>query len=40
VQPLLLAGLAAGVLAVANFLAAGPALLAARSNPGQLLRAE
>jgi ABC-type lipoprotein release transport system permease subunit len=39
-QPLLLAGLAAGVLAVANFLAAGPALLAARSNPGQLLRAE
>jgi ABC-type antimicrobial peptide transport system permease subunit len=37
---LLLAGLAAGVLAAANLLAAGPALLAARSNPGQLLRAE
>ena len=37
---LLLAVLAAGVLAAANLLAAGPALLAARSNPGQLLRAE
>jgi len=37
---LLLAALAAGVLAGANVLAAGPALLAARSHPGQLLRAE
>jgi ABC-type lipoprotein release transport system permease subunit len=37
---LLLAVLAAAVLAAANVLAAGPALLAARSNPGQLLRAE
>ena len=37
---MLLAVLAAGVLAAANVLAAGPALLAARSNPGQLLRTE
>ena len=34
------AALAAGVLAGANVLAAGPALLAARSHPGQLLRSE
>jgi hypothetical protein len=40
VPPLLLAGLAAAVLAAANVLAAVPALLAARSRPGQLLRAE
>jgi hypothetical protein len=40
VQPLLLAALATGVLAAANVLAAVPALLAARSHPGQLLRAE
>jgi ABC-type lipoprotein release transport system permease subunit len=40
VPPLLLAVLAAGVLAAANLLAAGPALLAARSSPGQMLRAE
>ena len=40
VPPLLLAVLAAGVLAAANVLAAVPALLAARSHPGQLLRAE
>jgi ABC-type lipoprotein release transport system permease subunit len=40
VQPLLLAALAAGVLAAANLLAAAPALLAARSHPAQLLRAE
>jgi hypothetical protein len=40
VQPLLLAALVAGVLATANVLAAVPALLAARSHPGQLLRAE
>ena len=31
---------AAGVLAGTNVLAAGPALLAARSHPGQLLRSE
>ena len=37
---LLLAALAAGVLAGANVLAAGPALLAARSHPGKLLRSE
>jgi len=37
---LLLAALVAGVLAAANVLAAVPALLAARSHPGQLLRAE
>jgi FtsX-like permease family len=36
----LLAALAAAVLAAANVLAAGPALLAARSRPGQLLRTE
>ena len=40
VPGLLLATLAAGVLAGANVLAAGPALLAARSHPGQLLRSE
>jgi hypothetical protein len=40
VQPLLLAALLTGVLAAANVLAAIPALLAARSHPGQLLRAE
>ena len=40
VPVLLLAVLAAGVLAGANLLAAGPALLAARSHPGQLLRSE
>jgi hypothetical protein len=40
VQPLLLAALVTGVLAAANVLAAAPALLAARSHPGQLLRAE
>jgi hypothetical protein len=40
VPALLLAALAAGVLAGANLLAAGPALLAARSHPGQLLRSE
>lgn len=40
VQPLLLAALVTGVLATANVLAAVPALLAARSQPGRLLRAE
>jgi FtsX-like permease family protein len=40
VQPLLLAALVTGVLATANVLAAVPALLAARSHTGQLLRAE
>ena len=40
VEPVLIAALAAGVLAVANLLAAFPALLAARSRPAQLLRAE
>jgi len=40
VQPLLLAVLAAGAPAAANVLAAVPALMAARSHPGQLLRAE
>jgi ABC-type antimicrobial peptide transport system permease subunit len=40
VQPLLLAALVTGVLAAANVLAVVPALLAARSHPGQLLRAE
>jgi FtsX-like permease family len=40
VQPLLLAALAAGALAAANVLAAIPALLAVRSHPAQLLRAE
>jgi hypothetical protein len=39
-QPLVLAALAAGVLAAANVLAAIPALLAARSHPSKLLRAE
>jgi hypothetical protein len=40
VPGLLLAALAAGVLVAANVLAAGPALLAVRSHPGQLLRSE
>jgi FtsX-like permease family len=40
VPPLLLAALAVAVLAAANVLAVVPALLAARSRPGQLLRAE
>jgi len=40
VQALPLAALAAGVLAAANLLAFVPALLAARSHPAQLLRAE
>jgi ABC-type antimicrobial peptide transport system permease subunit len=40
VHPLPLAALVAGVLAAANVLAAFPALLAARSHPGQLLRTE
>ena len=40
VEPVLIAALAAGVLAVANLLAAIPALLAARSQPARLLRAE
>ena len=40
VQPLSLVALVAGVLAAANLLAAIPALLAARSHPGQLLRTE
>jgi ABC-type lipoprotein release transport system permease subunit len=40
VEPVLIAALAAGVLAVANVLAAVPALLAARSHPARLLRAE
>ena len=40
VPPLLLGALAAAVLAAANVLAVVPALLAARSRPGQLLRAE
>jgi hypothetical protein len=40
IQPLLLAALLTGVLAAANVLAAVPALLAARSHPGQLLKAE
>jgi ABC-type antimicrobial peptide transport system permease subunit len=39
-EPLPLAALVAGVLAVANLLAIVPALLAARYHPGQLLRAE
>ena len=38
--PVLIAALVAGVLAVANLLAAAPALLAARSDPARLLRAE
>jgi FtsX-like permease family len=40
VRPLLLAALVAGVVAAANVLAAIPALLAARSHPGQPLRTE
>ena len=40
VEPVLIAALTAGVLAVANLLAAVPALLAARSHPARLLRAE
>jgi hypothetical protein len=39
-DPLLLAALVTGVLAAANVLAGGPALIAARSHPGALLRAE
>jgi ABC-type antimicrobial peptide transport system permease subunit len=39
-EPVLIAALAAGVLAGANLLAAVPALLAARSQPARLLRAE
>ena len=39
-QPLLLTALTVGVLAAANLLAAVPALLAARSQPAQLLRTE
>jgi hypothetical protein len=38
--PLPLAVLAGAVLAVANALALGPAVLAARSRPGPLLRTE
>jgi ABC-type antimicrobial peptide transport system permease subunit len=40
VQPWPLAALALAVLAAANLLAVGPALLATRSRPGELLRAE
>jgi ABC-type antimicrobial peptide transport system permease subunit len=40
VEPVLIAALLAGVLAAANLLAAVPALLAARSHPARLLRAE
>ena len=40
VVPLLLLAVLAGVLVAANVLAAGPALLAARSHPGKLLRSE
>jgi hypothetical protein len=40
VEPVLIAALAVGVLAVANALAAVPAMLAARSQPARLLRAE
>jgi ABC-type lipoprotein release transport system permease subunit len=40
VEPVLIAALVAGVLAAANLLAAVPALLAARSRPARLLRAE
>ena len=40
VEPVLIAALVAGVLAAANLLAAVPALLAARSHPARLLRAE
>ncbi len=40
VEPVLIAVLAVGVLAVANLLAAVPALVAARSRAAELLRAE
>ena len=40
VQPLLLTVLLLGVLGAANALAAIPAMLAARSHPAELLRAE
>jgi ABC-type antimicrobial peptide transport system permease subunit len=40
VDPLLIAALVAGVVAAANVVAAVPALLAARSHPAELLRAE
>ncbi len=40
VEPVLIVALVAGVLAVANLLAAVPALLAARSDPARPLRAE
>ena len=40
VKPLLIAALVAGVVAAANVVAAVPALLAARSQPARLLRAE
>jgi ABC-type antimicrobial peptide transport system permease subunit len=40
IEPVLITALAAGVLAAANLLAAVPALLAARSHPARLLRAE
>jgi ABC-type lipoprotein release transport system permease subunit len=40
VEPVLIAALAVGVLVAANLLAAVPALLAARSQPARLLRAE
>jgi hypothetical protein len=40
VEPVVIVALAAGVLAAANLLAAVPALLAARSHPARLLRAE
>ena len=40
VEPVLIVALVAGVLAAANLLAAVPALLAARSDPARLLRAE
>jgi hypothetical protein len=40
VEPLLIAALVAGVVAAANVVAAVPALLAARSQPARLLRAE
>jgi hypothetical protein len=40
VEPVLIAVLVLGVLAAANLLAAVPALLAARSRPARLLRAE
>jgi hypothetical protein len=40
VEPLLQVALVTGVLVVANLVAAVPALLAARSHPGELLRTE